>query len=317
MQVATKKYVDDKDTAQTGALNTHKASADHDERYYTETEVDGFAVKLTGNQSVAGIKTFSSSPVVPTPTTSTQAANKAYVDSQAPLNIVNDSITDAKLKQTGDNILPNFNAHLADYEIDAGRYLAGDGSDDSAAFYALYTNAVLTNRSIYIPQGTYKLNINIMNPKINIFGAGMGKTILEPFDLTKPCMGIGDGSTTGILQIPLSDLSLIGDEITATSDGIVINGAKYVYMNNVEVIGFGRDNVSITSGTAPTSYIFLDNFISQWARGNCLKVAYGTSYTSAFYLNNFQKVQGFRFAANRHLTMPTSFFHGFLVLSFH
>ncbi len=43
---------------------------------------DSTAVKLTGNQTVADIKTFTSSPIVPTPTTGTQAANKAYVDTK-------------------------------------------------------------------------------------------------------------------------------------------------------------------------------------------------------------------------------------------
>jgi hypothetical protein len=38
-------------------------------------------VALTGDQTIAGVKTFSSSPIVPTPTTATQAANKTYVDS--------------------------------------------------------------------------------------------------------------------------------------------------------------------------------------------------------------------------------------------
>lgn len=38
------------------------------------------AVHVSGNEAVSGIKTFASSPVVPTPTTSTQAANKSYVD---------------------------------------------------------------------------------------------------------------------------------------------------------------------------------------------------------------------------------------------
>lgn len=41
---------------------------------------DSVVVKLTGDQTVAGIKTFSSSPIVPTPTTSYQAATKKYVD---------------------------------------------------------------------------------------------------------------------------------------------------------------------------------------------------------------------------------------------
>lgn len=40
-------------------------------------------VDTTTNQTIAGVKTFSSSPIVPTPTTGTQAANKAYVDSVA------------------------------------------------------------------------------------------------------------------------------------------------------------------------------------------------------------------------------------------
>ena len=37
-------------------------------------------VRLTGNQTIAGIKTFSSSPIVPTPTTNFQVATKKYVD---------------------------------------------------------------------------------------------------------------------------------------------------------------------------------------------------------------------------------------------
>lgn len=42
---------------------------------------DSAVVHNTGNESVDGVKTFTSSPIVPTPTTNTEAANKAYVDS--------------------------------------------------------------------------------------------------------------------------------------------------------------------------------------------------------------------------------------------
>ena len=57
--------------------------------YYTKLEVDYLltskandneVVKLTGNQTIAGVKTFTSSPIVPTPTTNDQASNKQYVD---------------------------------------------------------------------------------------------------------------------------------------------------------------------------------------------------------------------------------------------
>lgn len=46
------------------------------------SELDGAAVKKTGDQSVAGVKTFTSIPVLPAsnPTTDNQAVRKAYVD---------------------------------------------------------------------------------------------------------------------------------------------------------------------------------------------------------------------------------------------
>jgi hypothetical protein len=42
---------------------------------------DSAVVHNTGDETVGGIKTFTASPIVPTPTTGTQAATKAYVDS--------------------------------------------------------------------------------------------------------------------------------------------------------------------------------------------------------------------------------------------
>lgn len=54
--------------------------ADADSRI---TTLDAAAVKLTGAQTVAGVKTFSSSPVIPAPTTDLQAATKKYVDDNA------------------------------------------------------------------------------------------------------------------------------------------------------------------------------------------------------------------------------------------
>lgn len=50
-------------------------------------DVLGNYVATTGNQTIAGIKTFTSSPIVPTPTADTQAANKGYVDSKPTLPI--------------------------------------------------------------------------------------------------------------------------------------------------------------------------------------------------------------------------------------
>lgn len=67
--------------------------------------LDGQNVKLTGNQTVDGIKTFTSSPIVPTPTTATQTANKDYVDNVAiSATIPIGSLTDQYLSNTAGQI---------------------------------------------------------------------------------------------------------------------------------------------------------------------------------------------------------------------
>lgn len=67
---------------------------------------DNEVVHNTGNETVAGEKNFTTSPLVPTPTTDLQAANRAFVLSQAPLNIPDNSLTEDKMaadmkKQSG------------------------------------------------------------------------------------------------------------------------------------------------------------------------------------------------------------------------
>lgn len=48
-----------------------------------KTYFDTLYMALTGNQTIAGVKTFSSSPIVPTPTTTGQSTPKDYVDGVA------------------------------------------------------------------------------------------------------------------------------------------------------------------------------------------------------------------------------------------
>lgn len=59
-------------------------------------------VNLTGNQTVAGVKTFSSSPIVPTATTGTQAINKSQMDTADALKVnkAGDTITGNLIIQT-------------------------------------------------------------------------------------------------------------------------------------------------------------------------------------------------------------------------
>lgn len=60
-------------------------------------------VYTTGNQTISGVKTFSSSPIVPTPTNGTQAVNKDYVDNGAGVPFVaNDARVKTALNASGD-----------------------------------------------------------------------------------------------------------------------------------------------------------------------------------------------------------------------
>lgn len=61
--------------AATPSVAGHAARKD-----YVDAQVNT-TVKLSGNQSIDGIKTFTSSPVIPTPTTASHAVTKGYVDS--------------------------------------------------------------------------------------------------------------------------------------------------------------------------------------------------------------------------------------------
>ncbi|HUS26690.1 MAG TPA: hypothetical protein VMY99_05070 [Nevskiaceae bacterium] len=64
---------------------------------------DNAVVHNSGAETIAGVKTFSSSPVVPTPSSGTAAANKTYVDSTVSSGTPDaDATTKGKLKLTND-----------------------------------------------------------------------------------------------------------------------------------------------------------------------------------------------------------------------
>src|SRR5665647_2147516 len=64
---------------------------------------DSAVLHTTGSETVGGTKTFSASPVVPIPTTGSQATNKTYVDSTVSAGAPDASTTTKGLvKLTGD-----------------------------------------------------------------------------------------------------------------------------------------------------------------------------------------------------------------------
>ena len=103
--------------------------------FYKKSEIDSFTVKLTGNQTISGIKTFSSSPIVPTPTTGQQVTNKDYVD-----NLLNATITGTATFTNVDNNIEMTGIGSLGLEIGDVISIA-----DSVSNNKIFTVEVLTN----------------------------------------------------------------------------------------------------------------------------------------------------------------------------
>jgi hypothetical protein len=112
-------------------------------------------VHLTGDESISGVKTFSGTIDVPTPTTDTNAATKLYVDSLIPDSLV---------------------YNIRDYGA------VGDGTtDDQAAIQAAIDAAQTAGGGIvFVPQGTYIVSgtPQITGSNILVTGTGTGSKIL-------------------------------------------------------------------------------------------------------------------------------------------
>jgi len=147
----------------------------------------GDAVLLTTNQSINGIKTFVSSPIIPSPTTDSQAANKIYVDdgldTKANTSHVHDAadINSGTLAigviptgTTGTTVALGHHLHTGVYEpvITAGttsQYLRGDKSwqtlDKSAVGLNNVDNTSDANKPVSTAQQTaLNLKANLASP---------------------------------------------------------------------------------------------------------------------------------------------------------
>lgn len=163
------------------------------------------SVKLTGDQTVAGIKTFSSSPIVPTPTTSTQVATKGYIDTVASnfvLGAVPDnSITNAKIATASKiGLLADLDTAEKGSIVGAINELAAapSGSSDSLIdandVYLISPVATVTDAVNYVevsnaatgdaPGFSAKGTDTDIDFTISAKGAGSAKTLTQPLSAT-------------------------------------------------------------------------------------------------------------------------------------
>jgi hypothetical protein len=249
------------------------------------------AVHLTGNETVAGVKTFSSSPTVPTPTTSTQVANKAYVDAAASTmdatdyGVMNDGTIGAA---TGTDNTASFNAFITTVKNNAARiYSIGGGLN---AYHGL--------PRVYLPKGVYRLRGSINLARLRglvIEGDGMESTVLQietgdpifdifraseivwrnmTFTSYKTTSGVNDGCKQ------LVENSIGAKFHQLSSDPIVAGPGTTVYrFENVEFVGLHRGTYftgdQMTDGVIFNSCKWRDNFYdSDYANGQAVNHQY-------------------------------------------
>jgi len=156
--------------------------------------VDTAVVHNTGAETVAGTKTFSASPVVPTPTLGSQAANKTYVDS-----VVGAGAPDASTSNKG--IVQ----------------LAGDlGGTGTTATAPVISDGAITNNKIAagaaIAQS--KLSLSITNAEVAA-GAAIAKSKLAALNIVDADVSaISESKVTGLTSDLAGKQPLSGDLTT-------------------------------------------------------------------------------------------------------
>ena len=107
------------------------------------------------------------------------------------------------------------------------------GAADSSAAMAACVTTLGTYGTIYLPPGTWAFNVDLAGTRINIEGAGIGKTFIKSFAAAQA--PIIFGSTAG-WEIPvISKCSIVGDGGTRTKLGLQFGHT--IYQTNDEFAG--------------------------------------------------------------------------------
>ncbi|HSW91431.1 MAG TPA: hypothetical protein VLG09_02200 [Candidatus Saccharimonadales bacterium] len=157
-------------------------------------------VHLSGSETVTGVKSFSSSPIVPTPSSSTEAANKTYVDSVAGSGAPDATTTATGLVQLAGDLGGPGTAATAPV-ISTGAITSGKIATGAVSTAKIQTGAVTSNE---IADGT------ITNTDISA-SAAIAKTKLDSG--TQTSLGKADSA----LQ-PASNLSDLASVSTARTN---------------------------------------------------------------------------------------------------
>lgn len=170
-----------------------------------KTYFDTLYVALSGNQTISGVKTFSSSPIVPTPTTDYQCANKIYVDTKSGTTGVRQTVQNALVSSTtglpvfltiGTNLNVNILATTENLKINT----AGGTLDRTATLTIDTTLSVPSSSTLYIyadiaSDGTLTFSTTTSAPIYQQGGVPSTTSGQHTFNIGEMKMYVGNGST--------------------------------------------------------------------------------------------------------------------------
>lgn len=227
--------------------------------------VDSAVIHNTGNETVAGIKTFSSSPIAPTPSASAQVATKGYVDGVASSGSTPDAdaTTKGKVQLAGElggvgstatsptvkNMYRVFN--VKDYGA------IGDGStDDITAIQNTINAATAANGGVvFFPAATYIISSSIV-PKSNV-------TLMGVKDASILKMSASNGRTIYLVNAALSNFTI--DSMTFSGS---VNSFPTVPTRTRTTSGNGAETAIYISGDQDP-FLVGGGAISNFTMRNC------------------------------------------------
>lgn len=181
---------------------------------------DSAVAHLSGAETIGGTKTFTTSPLVPSPTSNTQAANKAYVDTTISSNAVTSIFTrsGAVTAQSGDytfsqvgaaqGLVPTTVKTSSTYAASAGDLVLIDTSLATVAV-TLPTGTPNDKARIIIKLiatvGSFNATIQTTSPDVFNVAGGQTQQVLS---LTNQAIALQYAASTGVWYVLDNDLPL-------------------------------------------------------------------------------------------------------------
>jgi hypothetical protein len=265
-------------TAQQTALNAKANASD--------------TVNLTGNQTVAGVKTFSSSPIVPTATTTTQAVNKAQMDTADAAHVaaadphpqyMNSDRGDARYAGQPYAVMAKSRfASLPSSYGTLGRIFSNDGYKNDLQVYGLSTQAGTPTPDVPVPIVSTTGNVTVNSRNKNLFNANLQtgnfrNVVVSSIDNSitlKSTVNDASFTTYRIDGIQPNTTYTLSRDISVTGGtGAASDGVAYINLNNVYLTNIFKNQQSITFTTnSTTTYLGIQFYTYDAPRGSYVEM---------------------------------------------